>query len=82
MAVGLAFTVNTISSVAVPQDVVLTVNFNVTVPMPDTFTVPFKAVPAVISEVAPPVEPVWLHEVVPPLALAAKVKAVGPEGLV
>jgi hypothetical protein len=85
LAVGLAFTVSTTSSVAVPQDgeaLLVVVNFNVTVPIPETFTPLVNEVGLVIEALAVPVDPVCVHKNVPLVPVPANVNAVGPEGAV
>jgi hypothetical protein len=59
---------------------VLVDNFNVTVPIPETFTVDVKDPGVVIEEFAVPVDPVCVHKVVPLVAVPAKVNEVGPDG--
>ena len=82
-AVGLAFTVRTTSSVAVPQPVPLVVvNLSVTVPIPLTLTVEVNDDGVVMLALAVPVDAICVHAVVPLLADPAKVNEVGPEGAV
>ena len=59
LAVGLAFTVSITLSVAVPQDgeaLLVVVNLNVTVPIPETLTPLVNEPGVVIEALAPPVD--------------------------
>jgi hypothetical protein len=85
LAVGLAFTVNTTLSVAVPQDgvaLLVVVNLNVTVPIPETLTPLVNEVGVVIEALAVPVDPICVQANVPLVPVPASVNAVGPEGAV
>jgi hypothetical protein len=85
LAVGLAFTVRITSSVAVPQDgdaLLVVVNLNVTVPIPETFTPLVNEVGVVIEALAEPVDPTCVQANVPLVPEPAIVNEVGPEGLV
>ena len=85
MAVGFAFTVNMISSVAVPQAgvvLLVVVKRNVTVPIPLTLTVEVNEVGVVMLADAVPVEVTTDHAVVPLVAVPANVNIVGPDGAV
>ena len=85
LAVGLALTVSTTSSVAVPHDgvaLLVVVSLNVTVPIPLTLTAEVSDVGVVMLALAVPVDAICVHAVVPLLAVPANVNEVGPEGAV
>ena len=79
---GLGFTVSTTSSVAVPQDALVTVKRNVTVPIPATSTVEVNEVGVFIVDTALPVWAISDHAIVPLVAEPANVNDVGPDGFV
>ena len=76
-------TVNITSSVAVPHDgvvLLVVVNRNVTVPIPDTLTDVVSEAGLEMFALAVPVCPICVHAVVPFAAVPAMVKEVGPDG--
>ena len=80
LAVGLAFTVSTTLSVAVPHDALAIDKRSVTVPIPETSTFEVNDVGVVIEALAVPVDPICVHETVPLEPDPANVNEVGPEG--
>ena len=85
LAVGSVVTSSTTLSVAVPQDgeaLLVVVNLNVTVPIPETLTPLVNEVGEVIEALAVPVDAICVQPNVPFAPVPASVNAVGPEGAV